>query len=353
VEGKKYREFEKDCRAVSEIYGQLVMISIVFIAFSGIALTVFSEVSIENAQSIPHTDLQETINTSDNTIQIYHIGGEAIDLSSIKIVLNDNGQQTELNSSEFKVKNPDGSNSTDDALILGDCIVIDTIGKGVDLIGGNAMDVFVVHTPSKQIIQKTVLQSISWERPEWITPYPYGSICDKSGSKNETFLPTELVGCIGDGLVTDCHMEKDFESYEIFTFGIEEYELNIKDPLKNVSLDVVYSSHDNSQKDMILEINVGGNEWIKVADLKGPNKKDTNEKDSNKKDTNKKDTNEKDSNKKDTNEKVTYKETFPITDKVNTVAKIENLKVRFSAIGNSNSDNKDVWIDFVGIHVES
>ncbi len=68
-------------------------------------------------------------------------------------------------------------------------------------------------------------------------------------------------------------MVKGVTSSEIFTFGIEEYELNVKDPLKNVSLDVVYSSHDNSQKDMILEINVGGPDWIKVADLKGPNKK--------------------------------------------------------------------------------
>ena len=136
MEGKKYREFEKDCRAVSEIYGQLVMISIVFIAFSTISLTVFSEVSIENAQSIPHTDLQETINTGDNTIQIYHIGGEAIDLSAINIILNADGQQAEFNSSEFEVKNPDGSKSTYNALMLGDCIVINAAGKGVDLMKG-------------------------------------------------------------------------------------------------------------------------------------------------------------------------------------------------------------------------
>lgn len=299
------------------------MISIVVLAFSGISLIVFSEGGIENSPPMPRTNLQENLNTNDDTIQIFHIGGEAIDLSAIKVILSANGQQTEFNSTEFVIKNPDGSNSTDNILMLGDYIVINPAGKGVSLMSGDAIDMFVVHTPSEQVIQKTVLQRVSWERPEWVSPYPYGSICDKSGNNNETFLPQELVGWINDGLETDCHMIKGVQSYEIFTFGIEEYELNIKDPLKNVSLDVVYSSHDNSQKDMILEINVGGSDWVKVADLKGPDKSGK------------------------------YQEIFPITDKVNTVAKINNLKVRFSAIGNSKSNNKDVCIDFVGLHVES
>lgn len=99
--------------------------------------------------------------------------------------------------------------------------------------------------------------------------------------------------------------------------------MNIKDPLKNVSLNIVYSVHDDSQKDLILEINVGGSGWIKVADLKDPDKSRK------------------------------YQEIFSITDKVKTVAKINNLKVIFSAIGNSKNDNKDVWIDFIVIQVES
>ena len=134
------------------------MIAIVVLAFSGIALTVVSEGGILNPPHIPLTDLQENINLGDDTIQIFHIGGEAIDLSAINIILSANGKRTEFNSSEFKVKNLDGSNSTDDALMLGDCIVINTTGKEVNLMSGDAIDMFIVHTPSEQVIQKTVLQ---------------------------------------------------------------------------------------------------------------------------------------------------------------------------------------------------
>lgn len=43
VEGKNYRTIGKDCQAVSEVYGTLLMISIVIIGFSGIALIVYSD----------------------------------------------------------------------------------------------------------------------------------------------------------------------------------------------------------------------------------------------------------------------------------------------------------------------
>ena len=298
------------------------MISIVVLAFSGIVLTVFSEEAIKPVHTL-HTDLQENINTSTGAVQIFHIGGNTIDLDELKVVLFVNGNKNEFNGSDtcVTVLHPDGSVEPKHRIFMfGDCMEIDTTGK-ITLPTDTPIEIFVVHTPSRQIIQNIVLQKNSSELPYWITPYPYGSICDKSGSKNETFLPTELVGCIGDGLVTDCHMEKGFESYEIFNFGMEEYEFNIKDPLTTVLLKVVYSSHDNSQKDMKLEINVGGSDWIDVASIKGPKQKDP--------------------------------DTYDITSYVNTVAKLDKLTVRFSANGNAASKNKDVWFDFVGVHFES
>ena len=93
MEGKKCRALGQDCRAVSEVYGQLLMISIVVLAFSGIALTVFSDGGAVNPQHTPHTDLRENINTNTNTVQIIHSGGEAIDLSAIKIIFSVNGNK--------------------------------------------------------------------------------------------------------------------------------------------------------------------------------------------------------------------------------------------------------------------
>ena len=68
MEGKKCRALGKDCRAVSEVYGQLLMMSIVVIAFSTIALTVFSDGGAVNPEHTPHTDLQENINTNTNHV---------------------------------------------------------------------------------------------------------------------------------------------------------------------------------------------------------------------------------------------------------------------------------------------
>ncbi len=52
------------------------------------------------------------------------------------------------------------ADSTDDPLCFGDCIVINTTGKEVNLMNGDAIDMFIVHTPSEQVIQKTALQTV-------------------------------------------------------------------------------------------------------------------------------------------------------------------------------------------------
>ena len=134
--------------------GQILMIGIVIIAFSAIALTVFSDRGAEKPSHVPHVDLQESINTSNNTIQIFHIGGDAIDLDEIKVILFVNGTRNEFSESDFK--DPDGTRPPDDNVFtVGDCIVIkdDKIQSGIDI------EMFFVHTPSKQVIQNTVLQT--------------------------------------------------------------------------------------------------------------------------------------------------------------------------------------------------
>lgn len=327
VEGKSYRTIGKDYQAVSEIYGTLLMISIVVIGFSGIALIVYSDGGIEKSVHIPHTDLCEMMNTHDGTVEISHSGGDAIDLPAIKIVLIfPNGQRDEFIKSNF---DSTSSGINDNVFALGDSIVIhdDKIKNNVDV------DMYFIDTPSQQVIQKTVLKGNYWEIPYWLTPNPYGVIRDKSGNNTETFLPTDLTSEINDGLSTPCHMEKDLMSYETFTFGIDQYDMNLKDPLTKVLLKIVYANHDNSQKDMKLEINVGGPEWITVA----PNVT----------------TNTKLDSYGDFSDCDQNLAPFNITEHVNTRAKLYNLTVRFSAMGNAASDNKNGWVDFIGIHVES
>lgn len=330
MEGKKCRVIYQDCRAVSEVYGQLLMISIVVIAFSGIALTVFSDGGAVKPEHTPHTDLQENFNRSTNTIQITHSGGEAIDISAIKIMVSVNGEKKgEFDRSDFSVKNPDGNPSSDEVFTLGDCIEIDT--KSMDLKAGEDIDLFFVDTPSRQVIQRAVLQRGSWELPYWITPHPYGSVLSNS-TNDGGWQSTELVSEIKDGLLTDSFIPQDDWVTENYTFGIDSDEMGIPDPLKLVQLKIIYNSHDNSVNTQKLCI-FNGSTWIQIApSAEYPDRPaEFNSIDA----------------------CVEANDIYDITQHVKTTAELDKLEVSFSDSGNAaNTSAKTGWVDFVGIHVE-
>jgi FlaG/FlaF family flagellin (archaellin) len=317
VEGKKCRALGKDYRAVSEVYGQLLMMGIVVIAFSTIALTVFSDGAL-NQEHTPHTDLQENINTNTNRVYITHSGGEAIDLSAIKIILIADGKRYEFNKSDFK--DPDDTEPDDAVFMLGDCIVInnENIKSGIDI------DMLFVDMPSQQVIQRTALQQGPTKVPYWITPCPYGSVYDNSTNK---FLPTELVDGMNDGLIIKAQVPKKSESiYQEFTFGINADEMGISDSSKPVKLKVIYRSQGCSPDEIPLSI-YDGSEWTQI----GPKMKNYSSFD----------------DCKNSNSNI-----YEITSYVDAPEKLENLKVRFSATENPDEQNKKFYeIDFIGVHI--
>jgi FlaG/FlaF family flagellin (archaellin) len=159
VEGKKYRALGQDCRAVSETIGQVLMVAIVVLAFSSIALTVFSDGGAVNPPHVPRTDLEESIDRSKETVQISHIGGEAINLEDIEIILNANGTQAEFNMSDpnFTVFDPEGKTPSNGVFMLGDYIVLNTSSK-VDITDKNTtVNLYFLHTESRQVIKKATL----------------------------------------------------------------------------------------------------------------------------------------------------------------------------------------------------
>ena len=109
MEGKRHRALREDCQAVSEVLGQVLMIAIVVLAFSAIAVVIFSEV-IVNPPHTPHTDLQESIDPTNNRLYIFHVGGEAIDLKNVNIVLVNSIDTNE--SEEFNVFSNNFNSST-------------------------------------------------------------------------------------------------------------------------------------------------------------------------------------------------------------------------------------------------
>jgi Protein of unknown function (DUF1628). len=308
-----------------------------------IGLAVFSDHGAVKPEHIPHTDLQENINTSTNKIQIVHSGGEAIDRSAIKIILSIKiPEESELRHIEFSGSklhfiNPDGkeSNPDDNVFALGDCIIIDTtdpdnqnkedyLDDGLKINNSYAIDMFFVDTPSQQVIQKAVLQGGFGEIPYWITPHPYGSVYDNSTNE---WLPTELVGAFNDGIFTqDSVPKKPAFVYEEFQFGIDADEMGISDPLKLVQLNVVYSSKDCSPNEIPISV-YNGSEWTQIGQKMVENCEFTQ------------------------SANFIY-DISSAPSYVNTTEKLENLKVRFSASENASPNSgKFIRIDCVRIHV--
>jgi FlaG/FlaF family flagellin (archaellin) len=156
VEGKKYKEFSENCQAVSEVVGQMLMIAIVVLAFSSIAVVIFSDV-VANPPHTPHTDLQESIDPTSNKLYIFHVGGEAIDLKDVNIILVNSKNTDEQE--EFNLSLTGSGfycNATNNVLMLGDYIRISPMNISL---GTNDTTMFFVYTPSQQVIQKVALYS--------------------------------------------------------------------------------------------------------------------------------------------------------------------------------------------------
>lgn len=336
MEGKKYRALGRDCRAVSEVIGPVLMIAVVVLAFSSIAVFVFSD---EGAVKPPHTpkvDLQESVDTDADTVQIFHKGGEAIDLEDAKIVININGQQEEFNLSSdrgvsHKVKNKNN------VLMAGDEIVINTsLGRGRDLNSTDTVEMYFVHTESDQVIQKVSLLRGDEETeteendgkvlPEWITPIT---------AINETNVPANntTVNESKDGqyIVIMPPRGSPGSKYEEFTFGIDAAELGINERFK-AKLRIDYWRHDSSSSDIVIELNDGNpNEWeqIETLDYNGKGEQG--------------------------GSWVMDTKDVPLDGFVSSTAELENIKIRFVPSTNSGSENlnKALRIDFVGIHIEN
>ena len=158
VEGKKYGALFQDCRAVSEVIGQVLYGSC---SCSGVFFncyySVFGWRSSESSPHVPRTDLRESVNFKDNTVQVFHSGG-GYDLKDIRIILSADGQHKEFDISDTKnvtVFDPAGNETySDGVFMLGDCIVINP--GNVNVTGGNAT-LYFIHTASSQVIKKAML----------------------------------------------------------------------------------------------------------------------------------------------------------------------------------------------------
>jgi FlaG/FlaF family flagellin (archaellin) len=90
--------FRNDTNAVSEVVAEVLMTAIAVLAFTVIAVFVFS---YADSREMVYADIQGWVDTDSDTVYLRHAGGQIIDITNIRIMLNVNGTMRELSPAEL------------------------------------------------------------------------------------------------------------------------------------------------------------------------------------------------------------------------------------------------------------
>jgi len=151
VRYKKEKAILKDCKAVSEIIGEMLLTAIVVLLISSIAVFVYANLGVRD---VPHTEIMERVDLTTGTIEILHSGGETLDVASIKIILYVNGEKKVFTAASETVE----VSSQNKAWKFGDSFTI----KNTSISSEDTVALYFVHTDSKQVLHKVQL-SDSWK----------------------------------------------------------------------------------------------------------------------------------------------------------------------------------------------
>ena len=149
VPKKRTEAFTKDCDAISEIIGELMMITIAVVAFGLLAVIVLSYTGPADS---PHADIDGWVNAGADTVYFRHGGGELIDVKDLRIILNLNGTSVELSPADLALiyGNPGWG--------LGDTIEINTSDEwGITIGEDDYVGATIVHTGAGVVIQTGML----------------------------------------------------------------------------------------------------------------------------------------------------------------------------------------------------
>ncbi len=198
---KSTKRFTENSNAVSDVIGELLMTAIAFIAFGTIAVFVLSF----QGTTMPHVDIDGWVDVNDDTVHLRHSGGNSVDTSYIRILLNLNGTRKELSPDDVYIIL--GSSTWG----LGDTIVINTSQLwSITISEDDYVHETIVHTGHNIVMVSGVLLGEVIEMTATPTPTPSG----------ETFTPTSVydtsggdatvgqVGTDGDSLYTNYQVPK-------------------------------------------------------------------------------------------------------------------------------------------------
>lgn len=233
----------KNSCAVSEVMGEVLLTTIAVLLVSSIGIFVST---YDGAVDVPHTQVKEWMNEQTDMIYLEHSGGEFLETEAFEIVVSINGERYVYSSDEIY------SNLNSSSWGLGQTIEINTSSKwGRDITDKDEIKVFLIDTPTKQVIQQLTVSSGEKDNSEWITPQ--GEVTDTSPGGSATLLD---VYKINDALNTTYHPTSDPNTYQEFDFDTPStlWGINPGDNISNAELMLVYKVKDNSCKDIKLSI---------------------------------------------------------------------------------------------------
>lgn len=328
--------------AVSEVMGVVLLTGIVIIMLSVLGTSVFS---MEGPEDVPHTNVQEIMDISTDTIYLKNNGGEPVSTENFRIIVNINGIKYEYASSQIYENL--GNNSV---WKMGDTIEINSKDTwGVDLKNNDKVELFLVDIPSNELIQKSTLTSVFKKETDFEMMVVPGNIIDTSKSKDESKkgYGTKKQVSGTDSTKKDDAPDNDNIAneakncttyypprnvidpniYQEFDFSIKPAAYGMKpgDTLVNVTLTIVYYTHDNSYAALKLKFydidDYGQGKWVYYKnDLPVHNTE-------------------------------FEPETINLTEYINTPADLAHFKVRIEAARGAETD-KDINIDYMGLWVE-
>ncbi|AKB73364.1 hypothetical protein MSLAZ_0103 [Methanosarcina lacustris Z-7289] len=333
------KKITSDEQAVSEVMGQVLLVGIAVIMLSSLSVFVFSQ---DGPADIPHTDVLEIMDTSTDTICLKHGGGEPIRAEDAEIILNINGKKYVYTSSQ--IYKSLGNRSVWD---VGDTIEINTMSTWtVDLKNRDEVELYLVDTPSKELIRKSSLTTEFQKRAglaTWLTPM--GEISDTStgygDNKQAHASDSNTEDAKGDDNENkNCTTHYPPENatnpgiYQEFDFGFNPIAYGVRpdDTFCNVTLVISYYCHDSSIKEIKLkfyDIDEYGNEkWVYSEPIYNPVTDNA------------------------ANSNFLFK-SINLTDHINTYDDLANFKVRIEASTTANpSAKKQISIDYMALWVE-
>lgn len=301
----------KNCDAVSEVIGEILMTAIAVLAISVISLYVLS---FEGPTDAPHVDIDAWVDTNSNIINFRHTGGDTVNTAGLRILLDINGIKQELNSDNIT------SITGSDRWGLGDTIEIDTQQLWNTYLSKNdTISATIVHTISKVVLQTGTLiggAEIGSTSPV-VTP-----TATATPTPPLTITPTIVYDTSGgSATVNDVSNENDGAQtvfnpvvkiddniYQHFGFSI-----SITDVPSNVSITTRH--YEDGPKEAQLNVwEEDTGTWHTILLIK---------------------------------DKGWHSETIDMSSFINTIADIQNIKMQYRARGNKESN-----IDYIAVYLE-